>query len=103
MGMVVPETPPPAIPLPQLLSSHPHRGQWDQNPLGVDLNPNYPTPVIWGLQEQPVGWGREKPCTCSQRGFSSSLPGEKGEGAVTVVALSPWGARKGGDPKGEWG
>lgn len=35
--------------------------------------------------------------------FLNLLPGEKGEGAMTVVALSPWGARKGGDPKGEWG
>lgn len=39
VGMVVPERPP-AIPLPQPLSSHPHRDQWDQNPLGEDLNPS---------------------------------------------------------------
>lgn len=39
VGMVVPKRPP-AIPLPQPLSSHPHRGQWDQNALGADLNPS---------------------------------------------------------------
>lgn len=89
VGMVVPERPA-AIPLPQLFSSCSHWGQWDENPLGVDLNPNSPAPVIWGSQEQPVGWGREKPCTCSQRGFSSSPAwrngwGDSDSGAPVIV------------------
>lgn len=40
VGWVVVPKRPTAIPLPQLVSSHSHRDQWDQTPLGVDLNPN---------------------------------------------------------------